>query len=403
MTIFAGPAAMIAGPHRAVAVLCVTQILGWAALFYPPALTMTYIADAHGWSLPLALSGFSIALGASGLCAPYTCGLIDKRGGNLVMSVGALIGALGMLLLPLAPNYAVYLLAWLLIGLAISSCLYDPAFAALTRIYGMASRGPITLVTFTGGLASTVGWPFMHFLIEHFGWQSVFFTWAAVLALVVAPLHWFALPRRKVQVKTTKAAAVAADEPAPKKSFVQPHGWPFILMAGGFMGHAFALSGTTTHLLPILQRGGIDPGLAVTIGAMFGPAQLVTRFADFVSRGRLHPVWVARFSMGTMALAFAVLAFAGIEIVHAIVFAILFGAANGVMTIARGALPLATFGPTGYGRVVGRISRPGQIMQALSPFILAFVIDRWSDQAALDIIIAAVALALLCFSMLRRV
>jgi hypothetical protein len=174
-------------------------------------------------------------------------------------------------------------------------------------------------------------------------------------------------------------------------------------MAAGFAGHAFALSGTTTHLLPILQRGGIDPGLAVTIGAMFGPAQIVTRFADFASKGRLHPVWVARISMGTMAVAFAILSFAGIETVHAIIFAILFGAANGVMTIARGALPLATFGPMGYGRVVGRISRPGQIMQALAPFILAFVIEHWSDQAALEIMIATIALALLCFSMLRRV
>lgn len=400
MTIFAGPAALITGLHRAVAVLCVTQILGWGALFYPPALTMTYIADAHGWSLPLALSGFSIALGTSGLCAPYACGLIDKRGGNLVMSIGALIGAAGLLLLPLAPNYIVYVLAWVLIGLAISSCLYDPAFTTLTRIYGMASRGPITVVTFSGGLASTIGWPFMHFLIEHFGWESVFFTWAGVLAFLIAPLHWFALPRRKAQVK---AAVAAADELAVKKRFIPAHGWPFILMAAGFAGHAFALSGTTTHLLPILQRGGIDPGLAVTIGAMFGPAQLVTRFADFVTKGRLHPAWVARFSMGAMAIAFAILSFAGIAPLQAIVFAILFGAANGVMTIARGALPLATFGPAGYGRVVGRISRPGQIMQALSPFILAFVIDRWSDQAALEIIIATVVLALLCFAMLRRV
>lgn len=400
MTIFAGPAALIAGSHRAVAVLCLTQILGWGALFYPPALTMTYIADAHGWSLPLALSGFSIALGTSGLCAPYACGLIDKRGGNLVMSVGALIGAAGLLLLPLAPNYPVYLLAWILIGVAIAACLYDPAFTTLTRIYGMASRGPITVVTFSGGLASTVGWPLMHILIEHFGWESVFFTWAGVLAFLIAPLHWFALPRRKAQVK---APATAAGEPAAKARFVSPHGWPFILMAAGFAGHAFALSGTTTHLLPILQRGGIDAGLAVTIGAMFGPAQIVTRFADFASKGRLHPVWVARISMCTMAIAFAILSFAGIETLHAIIFAILFGAANGVMTIARGALPLATFGPTGYGRVVGRISRPGQIMQALAPFILAFVIEHWSDQAALDIMIATIALALLCFSMLRRV
>src|SRR3569623_861409 len=188
MNPFAGPAALIAGSHRAVAVLSLTQILGWGALFYPPALTMTYIADAHGWSLPLALSGISIALGTTGLCAPYACGLLDKHGGNLVMSVGALNGGAGLLLLPLTPYYPLYLLAWILIGIAIASCLYVPAFSTLTRIYGMASRGPITIVTYSGRLASTVGWPLMHVLIEHFGWESVFFTWAGVLACLIAPL-----------------------------------------------------------------------------------------------------------------------------------------------------------------------------------------------------------------------
>ncbi|CAM5473545.1 Oxalate/formate antiporter family transporter OS=Afipia felis OX=1035 GN=BN961_02796 PE=4 SV=1 [Afipia felis] len=401
MTFLAGPAALIAGPHRAVAVLCVTMILGWAALFYPPALTMTYIAEAHGWSLALALSGFSIALGTSGLCAPYACGLIDRYGGNPVMAGGALIGALGLLLLPLAPNYPVYLISWLLIGVATACCLYDPAFTTLTRIYGMASRRPITIVTFAGGLASTAGWPLMHFLIENFGWQSVYYTWAAVFTFLIAPLYWFALPRRKAPVQ--KTPAVVANAPPAKARFIPPYGLPFILMAAGFAGHSFVMSGTTTHLLPILQRGGIDAGTAVMIGAMFGPAQVLARFADFASRGRLHPIWVARVSMGTMVLAFTVLAVSGIAPLPAMVFALLFGAGNGVVTIARGALPLATFGSTGYGRVVGRISRPAQIMQALAPFVLAFVIDRWSDQVALDLLIATSATALVCFAVLRRV
>jgi MFS family permease len=397
MKLLAGPAALIAGPHRAVVVLCVTQILGWAALFYPPALTMTYIAAAHGWSLPVALSGFSIALCTSGLIAPYACGLIDRHGGNPVMAGGALIGALGLLLLPLAPNYIIYVLAWVLIGIATASCLYDPAFTTLTRIFGMGARRPITMVTFAGGLASTIGWPLMHLLIETGGWRSVYFTWSAVFLFIIAPLHYFALPRRKAPVPAT--AATHDEEPA---RTIPPEGLPFLLMAAGFAGHAFVLSGTTTHLLTILQRGGLEAGTAVTIGAIFGPAQLVTRFADFMTKGRLHPLWVARLSMGSMVVAFGLLALAGIGLVKAVIFALIFGAANGVMTIARGALPLATFGTQGYGRVVGRISRPGQILQAFAPFVIAFVMDRWSDQAALEILVVIVATALICFTTLRR-
>lgn len=395
----AGPKILMSGPHRAVVVLCITQILGWGALFYPPALTMTFVAQAHGWSLAQALSGFSIALGTSGLVAPYACGLIDRYGGNYVMAGGALIGALGLLLLPLAPNFAVYVIAWLLIGIAIASTLYDPAFTTLTRIFGMEARRPITLVTFAGGLASTVAWPAVHFLIEFGGWRSVYFVLAGVLALVIAPLHAFALPRHAVH--TARVPREGEMTPAPVRT-VAPTGWPFILMAAGFAGHAFALSGTTTHLLAIFQRGGIDAGTAVTIGALFGPAQVVTRLADFVSRGRLHPLWVARISMGSMVFAFSLLVVAGIAPLTAVIFAVLFGASNGVMTIARGALPLATFGTHGYGRVVGRISRPGQILQASAPFVLAYAIDRWSDQAALGILAATVMVALGCFALLRR-
>ncbi|MBN8967069.1 MAG: MFS transporter [Rhizobiales bacterium] len=399
MSSIAGLNPLMSGPHRAVAVLCVTQILGWGALFYPPALTMTLIAEAHGWSLALALSGFSISLGISGLVAPYACGLIDRHGGNLVMAGGALIGAAGLLLLPFAPNFPVYVLAWALIGVATASTLYDPAFTTLTRIFGMNARRPITLVTFAGGLASTISWPVMHFLIELGGWQLVYYVWAAVFVFVVAPLHGFALPQQGAHPVHRPPDGAAKATPA---RTIPARGWPFVLMAAGFAGHAFVLSGTTTHLLTILQRGGIDAGLAVTIGALFGPSQVVTRFADFISGGRLHAVWVARISMGTMVFAFALLVLVGITPAHAVLFAILFGAANGVMTIARGALPLSMFGPAGFGRVVGRISRPGLILQAAAPFVLAFAMDRWSDQAALEIMVAMVLLSLGCFAALRR-
>lgn len=180
---------LTSGPTRAVAVLSLTQVLGWGVLFYPPALTMTHVAATHGWSLAQALAGFSIALGVSGLCAPLACGLIDRHGGNLVMGLGAIIGACGLLVLPLAANYASYLAGWVLLGISMACILYDPAFTTLTRIFGMASRRPITLVTFAGGLASTVGWPATHLLIEYGGWKTAYFVFACVLAFVVAPLH----------------------------------------------------------------------------------------------------------------------------------------------------------------------------------------------------------------------
>lgn len=394
----AGLQVLRSGPSRAVIVLCITQVLGWGALFYPPGLTMPHIAAAHGWSLAQALLGFSIGLGVSGLTAPLICSLIERHGGHYIMAGGALIGALGLLTLPLADHYWVYLAGWVLLGIAMACNLYDPAFTALARIFGTASRRPITLVTFVGGLASTFSWPTTQMLIAHGGWRSVYFVFAGVMAFIIAPLYAFALPRNAVY-----APPVVEGASPPKAAKIIPAvGLPFLLVAAGFAAHAIMQSGTLAHLLTILQRGGIDAGTAVAIGALFGPAQVLTRIADFVSGGRLHPLWLVRVAMALMAFAFILLVVAGFSHGVATVFALMFGAANGVVTIARGALPLALFGAVGYGRVVGRIARPAQICQALSPFALAYVIDRWSGQVALEMLIGVALLALVCFALLRR-
>ncbi|EKS35294.1 MFS transporter [Afipia clevelandensis] len=395
----AGLQVLRSGPSRAVIVLCITQILGWGALFYPPGLTMPHIAAAHGWSLAQTLLGFSIALGVSGLTAPYACGLIERHGGHYIMAGGALVGSLGLLILPFASHYGLYLASWVLLGVAMACNLYDPAFTALARIFGAASRRPITLVTFVGGLASTVSWPTTQMLIANGGWRTVYFVFAGVMAFIIAPLYAFALPRNAVHVPPPAAEGAPAVVPA---KTISPVGAPFLLMAAGFACHAILQSGTLSHLLTILQRGGIDASTAVLIGALFGPAQVLTRIADFVTGGRLHPLWLVRIAMATMVCAFTLLVVAGFSPGIAMTFAVMLGAANGVVTIARGALPLAMFGPVGYGRVVGRIARPAQICQALSPFALAYVIDRWSGVVALDMLIAVALLALACFSALRK-
>ena len=395
----AGLHGLSSGPGRAVIVLCVTQILGWGALFYPPGLTMPHIAAAHGWSLAQALLGFSIGLAVSGLTAPFSCSLIERHGGHYIMAGGALIGALGLLLLPFASNHWLYLASWSLLGVAMACNLYDPAFTALARIFGAASRRPITLVTFAGGLASTFSWPTTQMLISAGGWRTVYFVFAGVMAFVIAPLYAFVLPRNAVYVPPTVPEGVS---PPVIAKTVPSAGVPFLLMAAGFACHALMQSGTLSHLLTILQRGGIDASTAVFIGALFGPAQVLTRIADFVSGGKLHPLWLVRIAMASMACAFTLLVAAGFSPGIATAFALMFGAANGVVTIARGALPLAMFGAVGYGRVVGRIARPAQICQALAPFVLAYVIDRWSGVVALEMLIAVALVALVCFSALRK-
>ena len=85
----------------------------------------------------------------------------------------------------------------MLLGVGLAASLYDPAFATLGRIFGAAARSPITVLTLAGGFASTVGWPATHLLIGSIGWRGTYLVYAALLALVCAPLHAFALPRSR--------------------------------------------------------------------------------------------------------------------------------------------------------------------------------------------------------------
>jgi hypothetical protein len=242
-----------------------------------------------------------------------------------------------------------------------------------------------------------VGWPATHFLIEYLGWRGAYLVFAAVLVCVVAPLHAFALPRAAFAAPKPVATA----ETPVEKAYGLPRGRPFLLLTAAFALHAFLLSGVTSNLLAMLERGGIAAGTVVAIGALFGPAQVVARLGDFIFASRTSPLWVARAAITSMVIAFTMLAILGISPLVAAIFAMMFGAANGVMTIARGALPLVLFGPVGYGRVIGRIARPALFLQALAPFAVAFAVENLPNRTVLEMAAVGSLVALACFAAIR--
>jgi MFS family permease len=387
---------LIAGPWRAVLVLGIPQILAWGTIFYPPVLTVPLIAEARGWSMSFAMGGFSLALLTAGLVSPHIGRLIDRHGGHWVMSAGSLLAALGLALLVYAAHPAAYLAVWALLGVATAATLYDPAFATLGRIFGLAARRPITVLTLAGGFASTVSWPVTHLLLDAVGWQGTYLVYAAVLALLAAPLHAFALPRQRAD------SALPPDQPAQASTAVLPStGWSFLLVAAAFAAYAFVPSGLSAHLLAIFGRAGIDAATVVAIGALFGPAQVVARIGELVFARRIHPLQLARFAVAMLLAAFALLALAGLSVPAAAGFAVMFGMANGLLTIARGAVPLALFGAAGYGRIIGRIAGPYLVMQAVAPLALAFAAERTSDPMVLAVVAAFAAISFIGFAAVR--
>ncbi len=387
----------IEGPWRAVPVLGVTQILSWGTIFYTPVLIVPLIAAERGWSISFAMGGFSVGLLVAGLVSPYVGRSIDRFGGHVVMTIGSLTGALGLFLIVHAGGPAAYYAVWMLLGVAMAANLYDSAFATLGRIFGLGARRPITALTLAGGFASTVSWPVTYLLIENVGWTGTYLVYALLLACVAAPLHALALPRSRFE--TVVPAQNGREEPV---KVLPPHGLPFILVASAFASYAFVPSGLSAHLLAIFGRTGIDAGTVVWIGALFGPAQVGARLIEFAFGRNLYPLWVVRFALSTLLCAFVMLALLGISTGTAAAFALLFGGANGLVTITRGAVPLALFGASGYGRLIGRLAGPFLLVQSAAPLVMAFVIEHTSDPAALALAAGFASIALICFVAIRR-
>lgn len=391
----------VLGPWRAVSVLGVTQILSWGALFYPPVLTVPLIAADHGWSQSFTMGGFSVGLLVGGVVSRQVGALIDRCGGHVVMPFGSLIGAAGLFGLVIAPNAVAYYAAWTVIGAAMAAALYDPAFATLGRIFGQAARAPITALTLVAGFASTVNWPATQMFIDTIGWRGAYLVYAALLVVVAAPLHAFALPRQRAPhiPRETEAAALPPIKPG---AVLPPRGLAYVLVAAAFSAYAFVPSALSAQLLAIFARFGLTAATVVTIGMLVGPAQVLARGCEFAFGRDLHPLWTARLAIGLLVAAFVLLALLPFSAPLAAGFAVMYGMANGLMTIARGTVPLALFGATGYGRLIGRMAGPYLVVQAAAPVCFSFVAERSSDAAGLAVVAGFAAAALLCFAVIRR-
>src|SRR5207253_2532312 len=131
-----------------------------------------------------------------------------------------------------------YFATWALLGVAMASSLYDPAFATLGRLFGAAARRPITMLTLAGGLASTVSWPSTHLLANAVGWRGTYFVYAALLAFVAAPLHFWALPRSQALVDLNPKPSARVPVPV-----IPARGFAFALVAVAFAAYATIPSG----------------------------------------------------------------------------------------------------------------------------------------------------------------
>ena len=355
-----------------------TQTLAWASSYYLPAILADPIGHDLGMSANWIFAAFSAALVISAVLGPRIGRQIDLLGGRPVLCTSNLTIAGGLVLLGFCHSIPVLIAAWILLGIGMGYGLYDAAFAALGRIYGEAARAPITGITLMAGFASTVGWPLTAFGLDHIGWRDTCFAWAAAHLLIGLPLNFFMLPKVTV-IRTAVANTVKPHIPIDRT---------MILLAFTFAAGWTVTGAMAAHMPRILEAGGATAVQAVAAGALFGPAQVFARILEATLLKRYHPLVSTRLACLTHPIGAAIFAVVGGPAAGA--FAIFFGMGNGILTIARGTLPLAIFGPRDYGYRLGLIGAPARMAQAAAPLVFGLLID----QIGIRVLIVSSALSL---------
>jgi MFS family permease len=353
--------------RRTVAAIGLGQLLAWASSYYLAAILAPLMAHSFGLP-PVAVFGmFSAALLVSAALGPMAGHRVDRLGGRRVLQQSNVLFALAHLVLALSQGPVSLACGWLLLGIAMPFGLYDAAFGTLVRLYRDDARRSIVAVTLIAGFASSLSWPLTHAVAVHVHWRIACAVWALLHLTVGLGIHRYGLPNVLSAALHAPAATPAA------VPVVAPHPGLMALLAAIFAAHGFIFAALAAHLPRLLQVAGAAPGAAVAAASLVGACQVGGRFLDALWLKRLHPFVSARLATGLHPAGAAMLLMFGAPV--SALFTALHGAGVGLMTIVKGTLPLALFGPAGFGRRAGLLEAPSRVMQAVAPVLFSLMLD----------------------------
>lgn len=369
---------------RAIAALSITQLIGWGATFWLPAVTGGAMASTLGMTLPMVMAGPTVMLVVMAAASWPLGGLFERHGARPILVLGSLVGAAGLAGLSFSVGVVSYGLSWVVLGLAGAGMLTTPAQVAVTEIAGEKARSALGVLVLAGGLTSTIVWPLTGLLQAHWGWRVTTLVYAALMLIVAAPLHWAALARQPRQ-STPKQAAT--DEPT---AIDRPR---FLLLALSFAANGFFTWGFALTIIILFEAGGLDHASALAAAAFIGIAQWAGRMIDMLGGRRWSGFVTALAASALFPLSFLVLMLVK-GFIGAMAFATLYGMATGATAVARATLPLQIFPAGAYARASARLAVPLNLSFATAPPVFTAIMTSSGPHAALWL---AFALSILAF------
>jgi MFS family permease len=312
----------------------------------------------------------------------------------MLMTGGSVLAAILLFVWSQIHTLPMLYVVWLGLGACQSVTLYEPAFAVITRVYGPRYKQGILLMTFLGALASTFGIPFAQFLIERIDWRPALEVMAVVILGVGFFIHWLFVPGPKEKAVPIGGPARAATADKPRRSPLAaairvPAFWGLVV---AFAGYGLAFSAMSFHLIPILIERSVPMGVMMAIVALIGPMQLVGRVLLLAGQRHVTTIQLGAGIYFAFPISMAMLALGIADVYGLILFAILYGVANGLLTILRGMAVPEFIGPEGYGVVSGALTMPTNVMRAAGPLLGAFA---WSITGSYTLVLWGLAAIML--------
>ncbi|MEN0087501.1 MAG: MFS transporter [Pseudomonadota bacterium] len=392
------------GERPVVALGCAVTI-GYGSLFYTYGVLAPAMAADMGVALDTFFAVFTGALLASAVFAPMAGAWLDKYGARPVLALGSVAAAFSLALCAMAPNIWVLGAGLLFVEFAAALVLYEACFAGLTQIYGHDARIRITAITLIAGFASTLFWPLTTWLQEDFGWRGAILVFAAMHVIIALPLHLFAFPNRKPGNEHTSEAE---DGPNASESGAiailegRDRFRGMMVFGAGLCVIGLVYSAVPIHMLRIIEASGFTQAQAALIAMVMGPVQVLARILEITFGQRFDPLVTLRLSIIVMVVAVASLIFGQGTLVAALLFAGAWGVGQGLLSIARGTVPLMLFGPKGYGTINGRITGARFVATAFGPLAFAWLTTRFDMGTALWACLALGVLTFAIFAFLKR-
>src|SRR5436190_16880693 len=382
--------------------LGLTQITAWGTSYYCLGVLAKPIAAETGWGMSTIFLGFSVALVVMGLISTWVGRLIDRIGARTVMSIGTVIVSAGLFALSQVRDQASYLVTWAVLAVGMRFCLYDAAFAALVQAVPSRGRLAISYLTLYGAYASTVFSVIGHYLNAAYGWRGTLMIFAGVNLAICLPLNWIGLSWREPAGETATAAKVSVSsvEGPVLEGRLRIVGICLFALIMSLNGFVFGV--VSLQMVPLLEAAGLAGATAVWVASLKGHGQFGGRVVEIFFARNLKAMTVARIAIAVVPASLLLLMVARGQLWQLIAFTLLLGASQGVITIVRGAVPLALFGTKGYGAVLGLIATPILLVNAFSPTLFAVIVDQVGWQNSLYALLACSILTWLAIELMSR-